>query len=368
MVALRSLLLVIRGTLDEWQHMRLSDLEFAQGRTAMLMLAVLGAISLIVLLASSLRRHRPGRRHVTLPAVLPVMRRSLFSPTRHGAFLLFLFGIPFFAVALADPYTALTREEVSYPGRRIAILIDASSSMSAAFTSVRLTQRKQQTGVAFFTTVAAAEYFVKLRMNGPYRDLISLIEFGNEAYVLTPFTTDYQNLLLSMSLIDDWGEWMRFPDQGTVIIQAINRGTQLFQAFDFLNASGNLMVIFSDGEDNQVILQGRPLDEILAEARKHAIPVYMIRMAYNKSLGAVLPDSIWKSAVERTGGRFYPAANEETVLRAVQEIDRLSAGRIDVREYTTERPRFSGYALIAVALWLAAGTLKLGFRHFRTFP
>jgi hypothetical protein len=46
----------------------------------------------------------------------------------------------------------------------------------------------------------------------------------------------------------------------------------------------------------------------------------------------------------------------------------VSAGRIDVREYTAFRPRFSGYALIAVGLWLLAAVLKLGVPYFRTFP
>ena len=49
-------------------------------------------------------------------------------------------------------------------------------------------------------------------------------------------------------------------------------------------------------------------------------------------------------------------------------IDRLSAGRIDVREYTAYEPRFSGYALLAVALWLTAAGLKVGVRGFRTYP
>jgi hypothetical protein len=70
----------------------------------------------------------------------------------------------------------------------------------------------------------------------------------------------------------------------------------------------------------------------------------------------------------RTGGRFYAAPDEAAILRALDEIDRLTAGRIDVREYSAQRPRFSGYALIAVALWLAAGALKLGVPYFSTFP
>ena len=58
-------------------------------------------------------------------------------------------------------------------------------------------------------------------MAGKYHDLIGLVEFGDEAYVVTPFTSDYENILLSLSLIGDWTEFMKFPDQGTTIGLAI---------------------------------------------------------------------------------------------------------------------------------------------------
>ena len=45
---------------------------------------------------------------------------------------------------------------------------------------------------------------------------------------------------------------MKFPDQGTTIATAIEQATGLFKAFNFLDASGNLMVLFSDGQDTQV--------------------------------------------------------------------------------------------------------------------
>lgn len=365
MVQLNDLLSVIGATLTDWQGLHWSDLHFAQSRTAMLAAVLLLATALMVLLAHGLRTHRARRGHVGLPAILPVMRWSSFSMARHGAFVLFLGGIPFFALALADPFTTFTREEVSHPGRRIAVMIDASTSMMSPFSSSTLHAKGSQ---AYFTTVAAAEYFMKLRMQGPNRDLISLIEFGTEAYVVTPFTTDYQNILLSTRLIGDWDEWQRFPDQGTIIVQAIHQGLQLFSAFDFLNASGNLMVLFTDGDDTQAMLQGRSLDSIMAGARQNKIPVYMVRMAYSKSLGDQVPDKMWQAAIRRTGGRFYAAANEETIIRAVREIDQLAPGRIDVREYTTQKPRFAGFALIAVGCWLAAAAAKLGLRYFRTFP
>src|SRR6185369_1336100 len=48
--------------------------------------------------------------------------------------------------------------------------------------------RRAETDATFFTAVAAAERFLRLRINGKYRDLVALVEFGNEAYVVTPFT------------------------------------------------------------------------------------------------------------------------------------------------------------------------------------
>ena len=365
MAPLSDLLIVVRRALAEWLRLRWDDLHFTEARTALLVVVVLLASSFLVLLARAARPKKARQASVAVPAVLSVMRRSPLSATRYLPFLLFLLGIPFFGIALADPQTAFKREQMSYPGRRIALLVDGSNSMILKFETTQLRPAQKLT---FFTAVAAAEHFMKLRMNGPYRDLIALIQFGNHAYVVTPFTTDYENILLSIRLISDPVNWGRFDDAGTTILEGIDQGTKLFKAFDFLNASGNLMVVFTDGRDEQLTLKGRAIENLITVARKSAIPVYMIRTAFNQKLGAVKEDKLWKPAIERTGGRFYAASDESAILRAVEDIDRLSAGRIDVREYTASRPRFSGYVLIAVAFWLSAGVLKLGFRYFQVFP
>ena len=152
-------------------------------------------------------------------------------------------------------------------------MIDASSSMLSPLPSTRLAKGAPN-DAAFFTTVGAARHFVELRMRGKYRDLVSLIEFGDDAYVITPFTSDYENILLSISLIGDWSELMAFPDQGTVIARAIDQGVGLFKAFDFLEASGNVMVIFTDGMDAEVLQDGRSGFDVLREAAAAKIPVY----------------------------------------------------------------------------------------------
>lgn len=365
MEPLNGLLIVVRRTAAELFRVRWSDLHFDAADTALLVLIVLAAIALLMLAARSIRATRTRRAAVGVPAILSVMRRSPFSAVRHTPLVLFLLGLPFFALALADPLTAFTRESVTYPGRRIALVVDGSNSMTLQFDTA---QMKTNQNRAYYTAVASAERFMQLRMKGPYRDLIALIQFGNNAYVVTPFTTDYENVLLSTRLISDPVNWGRFGDGGTTILEGISEAAKLFKAFDFANASGNLMVIFSDGIDDQLRLQGASIDRIVATAREAAIPVYMIRVAFKRKFGDVTEDKLWRPAIERTGGRFYPASDEDTILRAVQDIDRLSAGRIDVREYTAYEPRFAGYALAAVVLWLSALVLKLGFRSFRTFP
>ena len=214
-------------------------------------------------------------------------------------------------IALADPHTGFTREEVSYPGRRIALLVDASTSMVMQFKTQTM---KTQGEATFFTAVAGAEQFIRRRMNGPYRDLVALIQFGNQAYVVTPFTTDYENILLSIRLVSDPREWGRFSDWGTTIIEGIDQATKLFKTFSFVNASGNLMVVFTDGRDSDLQPKGRPLENLIAEARTWKIPVHMIRTAYNRREGEVVQDKIWRPTVERTGGRFYAAYDEESMI------------------------------------------------------
>jgi len=330
---------------------------------------VLGLLFLaaFILVARSFLVRQPGRHRLVVPAILTTLRPSYLGFIRHLPLLLFIAGIPFLTVAVADPFSSLVTSEVSYPGRRIAVMIDASTSMRTPFKASHLNSRAE-TDATFFTTVAAAERFVRMRMGERYRDLMALIEFGNEAYVVTPFTNDYDNILLSISLIGDPVEYSLFPDQGTIIAQAISQSIGLFRAFNFMDAAGNLMVLFSDGEDTRVQVGDKTLDEILQDSVDNKIPVYMVRTNYERERGKVIPDEIWIPAIEKTGGRFYAANNEDALLAAISDIDKVAAGTIATRQYTSQRPRFAFFAAGAVLCWLAAAALKLTLPQFQKLP
>ncbi|MGE3958693.1 MAG: VWA domain-containing protein [Vicinamibacterales bacterium] len=362
--ALRSAVLDIAA---DWRGFDPSSLQFWHADDTRLLVMAL-AVGSGLLLAARLATGRPGRG-LAVPAVLRSTPRVALANLTRLPLLLALAGLPFLALALADPYTSLVRREATYPGRRICLMIDASNSMSSPFKTEQLPARDGVQPNAFVTTVAAAERFVHMRMSGPYRDLLALVEFGADAYVVTPFTNDYDNLLVSLSLIGEPHEFATFPDQRTLIAKGIDEAVALFKAFKFLDASGNLLLIFSDGEDTNATIDGRSLDDIIRGAVDAGVPVYFIRTNYNKAEGdPAVPDKLWSEAVRRTGGQFFAASDERSLLAAINEIDQVAAGSIQLTEYGTQRPRFPMFAGVALLCFTGAALGKLTVPYFQRFP
>ena len=353
---------------SDWTSLAVAELRFLRADDARLAVVVVAGLALAMLVLRATIRRRSSQQRVGLPALLGSLHGVSFAFVRHIPLLLLVAGLGFFAMALADPQSVLRQRQETFPGRRIALMIDASSSMVRPFNAPTLRANTTGSQASFFTTVKAAERFVELRTKGPYRDLMALIEFGDQAYVITPFTTDYDNIKLSLSLIGDFSEFIRFPDQGTLLGNAIQQGVALFEAFDFLDASGNLLVLFSDGEDSSVIASGTPVADIVRDAVRAEVPIYFVRTRYGREFGTLVSDTEWKEAVEKTGGRFYAASDEAAILQAIRDIDRLGAGRIDLTQYVSQRPMYAPFALIAVALWSLATLLALTVPAFRRFP
>ena len=72
--------------------------------------------------------------------------------------------------------------------------------------------------------------------------------------------------------------------------------------------------------------------------------------------------------MEKTGGKYYVAKDEASLLAAVSDIDRVSVGAIETTQYSSQRPRFAIFALLSAGLWASAATLKLVTPWFGKFP
>ena len=359
---------LIEASLADWRGLSFQGLHFRHADTAQLTVVALVAVALVMVVLRSTIVRRTSRQRVGLPALLASGGSFEWSGFRHAPLVLFLVGLPCVIVAVADPYSSLVQRDETLPGRRICLMIDASASMVRPFSAPTLRQASHDSQATFLATVAAADRFVQLRAKSRYRDLLALVEFGDQAYVVTPFTTDYENIRLSLSLVGDYSEFIRFPDQGTVIGRAVEQGVELFRTFDVLEASGNLMVLFSDGEDSEVLSQNRRVSDLVAHARTAKVPIYFIRTRFDRTFGSVVSDASWKEAVEATGGRYYAASDEGTLLRAIQDIDRVAAGQITLTRYVEQQPRFAPFTIVAAGTWSLATMLMLTVPYFRRFP
>ena len=72
--------------------------------------------------------------------------------------------------------------------------------------------------------------------------------------------------------------------------------------------------------------------------------------------------------MEKTGGRYYVARDEQSLLDAVHDIDRAAVGAIQVTQYTSRQPRFAVLALGGGRLLAAGAALRLAVPLFSTFP
>ena len=124
-------------------------------------------------LRRALTRRRPGARRWHCRPCSTGAAATGPSLVRHGALLLFLAGLPVLhararrSVHVADP----RRSVVSRPPHRAD---DRRVVQHDGAVPGRAPQAKAPNEATFFTTVAAAETFIRQRMNGKYRDLIAL--------------------------------------------------------------------------------------------------------------------------------------------------------------------------------------------------
>ena len=262
-------------------------------------------------------------------------------------------------LALADPYSALVSQQTSFPGRRISLMIDASTSMTTTFKTETL-NTVSKTGPAFFTTVAAAERFVQLRQAGSYRDLMALVEFGDQAYVITPFTSDYDNILLSIALIRDPVEFSLLPG---------SRHGHRARARAEPRAVQGVRVSRGVGQPDGDLHRRRGHDrarrgpQARRDSRKrpstNKVPLYFVRTNYDKDLGEIIPDQAWKRRSRRpAAGSTRSATKRVCSARSTTSIGRRRArSRSRTTRASSRSTRRSRWP--RRRCWLLAAALKL---------
>jgi len=237
--------------------------------------------------------------------------------------LLLLLAVILLVLALARPggNPIFVEQEVTQKGVDIMLLIDLSSSMRA----IDLTPNRMQ------ATKAAVKYFINQISN----DRVGLVVFAGSVSLQSPLTQDYRTAKMMIDIIST----NFLPVDGTAIGDAIKFALDKIGKKNRKNA---VMILLTDGENTKGMA---PLDA-LREAKAAGTRIYTIGVGTTE--GAKIPDgedengnpqfkmymgqpvitkldeSLLRRIAKDTGGKYFPAATNESLMSAYAEISRLT--------------------------------------------
>ena len=241
--------------------------------------------------------------------------------------------------ALARPRLSDTIRESKTEIVDILLVIDQSSSMLAQdFKPNRLEAAKE-----------VAKKFIKDREG----DRLGLIVFAGEPYIQCPLTRDI-NVLLEFT---DEIEIIDQEHDGTAIGMAIANSINRLRESD---TESKTIILLSDGSNNQ-----GELDPITAAglAAKFDIKIYTVAAGTHGLAPYPVTDAWGRQVIQKvqvdvdeeslkeiaiiTGGQFFRATDNKSLLKVYEDIDALERTEIEVKEYQNYTELYSWFTIPA---------------------
>ena len=241
--------------------------------------------------------------------------------------------------ALARPRLSDTIRESKTEIVDILLVIDQSSSMLAQdFKPNRLEAAKE-----------VAKKFIKDREG----DRLGLIVFAGEPYIQCPLTRDI-NVLLEFT---DEFEIIDQEHDGTAIGMAIANSINRLRES---NTKSKTIILLSDGSNNQ-----GELDPITAAglAAKFDIKIYTVAAGTHGLAPYPVTDAWGRQVIQKvqvdvdeeslkeiaiiTGGQFFRATDNKSLLKVYEDIDALERTEIEVKEYQNYTELYSWFTIPA---------------------
>lgn len=252
--------------------------------------------------------------------------------------LFFVIAVIFLILACAGPRWGSYYQDVQRKGVDIIFLLDVSHSMQAQdIKPDRLERAKRE--ITDFLKIAAG-------------DRVGLVLFAGDAFVQSPLTLDYD--AVSMFLDSVTMDTLPVPgtDMGNGIKTAIN-------AFDFKSATDKVIVIITDGEDNE----GRGLEQA-GKAMEKGVKIFVYGMG--DPSGAPIPDKAGGFKKDKEGNLILSKLNEKDLRRISEAADgryvRSVTGDLDL-----DRLYFEGIKEKTEAKELESGKIKVFEERFYIF-
>ena len=242
-------------------------------------------------------------------------------------------AIALLIIAIARPQVGQADSELPGQGIDIALILDTSGSMSARFGSQD-------------SRLDVAKRVLVDFINGRENDQLGLVIFRAGSLVLSPLTLDYGALT---AITEDVGD-VNLPD-GTAI------GVGLSDALNLLRESrtrSRVAILLTDGENNAGDIDPLAAAQI---AKTLGIRVYTIGVIEQGS--RTVDSQALTQMAELTGGRYFPAENEQSLEAIYGSIDQLEKSRIDRSVFAT----YDEYAVYFLVGALALLAVELFLRN-----
>ena len=260
------------------------------------------------------------------------------------------------AVALAGPRTGSATSRIHREGIAIAIAVDRSGSMQARdFVRGDTSISRLDVVKDVFRAFVAGEG----ETDGRPDDLVGLVVFARYADGLCPLTLDHGNLL---SILADVEIVTEQSEDGTAIGEGLALAVERLRGIE---VSSKVVLLLTDGVSNVGDIDPLQAADLAAQ---HGIKVYAIgagttglapvpvqaaggRMVLRQAHVEIDEETL-RQIAQRTGGRYFHAANAKGLIEVIAEIDRLERSEVTEIRYLSYEYHYAG--------WVGAGLLLMG--------
>jgi len=293
---------------------------------------------IIFLILFEYRKKRAGLKLFADPDLLPALTRPIKRRIIFFKGFFLVIAVFFIILACAGPRWGFHLQEVQRRGVDIVFLLDVSASMQAEDVKPdRLERAKRE--ITDFLKIAAG-------------DRVGLVLFAGDAFVQCPLTLDYDAIAMFLRSVSV----DTLPVQGTDMGQGIKTA---LNAFDFKSAIDKVIVMITDGEDNE----GRGLQQSdKAIDKRVKIFVYGI----GEPSGAPIPDETGGFKKDKIGNLILSKLNEKDLRRIAEATDgryvRSVTGDLDL-----DKLYFEGIKIKTEAKELESGKIKIFEERFYIF-
>jgi Ca-activated chloride channel family protein len=276
-----------------------------------------------------------------------------------------LASIALVIIALARPM-AVDPSEVKKEGIGIVLAIDCSSTMLAEDINLKLTEQLALMGHGLRASdtelakakrknrIDAAREIAKEFVKDRPDDMIGVVAFGAEAFLVCPMTLDHEWAASSLDRV-----------KGGIVKDGTAIGSAILSSLNQLKkvkAKTRIIVLLTDGINNY----GNVSPTIAAQAaRSIGVKIYTIgivsgssvpypvkdeygRITY-RSVKIEINEDVLKKMAELTGGKYFKATDMKSLKDSYSEIDKLEKTGLEEKRFDDYKDVFPQFAALALA-------------------